>query len=83
MEKSLNSSQNQRHLPLEGSYNIRDIGGYLTVDGYQTRWKTILRSDNLHRLTPNSQQALIDYGIKTIIDLRYASEVKNRPSVFV
>lgn len=54
----------QRHLPLEGSYNIRDIGGYLTADGYQTRWKTILRSDSLHRLTPASQQALIEYGIK-------------------
>ncbi|MFB2896217.1 tyrosine-protein phosphatase [Aerosakkonemataceae cyanobacterium BLCC-F50] len=77
-----NFSNLQRHLPLEGSYNIRDIGGYLTAEGYQTRWKTILRSDSLHRLTPASQQALIDYGIKTIIDLRYASEVKNRPSIF-
>jgi protein-tyrosine phosphatase len=72
----------QRHLPLKGSYNIRDIGGYLTVDGCQTRWKTILRSDSLHRLTPASQQALIDYGIKTIIDLRYTSEVNHKPSVF-
>lgn len=77
-----NPSNLQRHLPLEGSYNIRDIGGYLTVDGYQTGWKTILRSDSLHRLTPASQQALIDYGIKTIIDLRYASEVQNKANVF-
>lgn len=83
MENSLNSaSVFQRHLPLEGSYNIRDIGGYATVDGYQTRWKKILRSDSLHRLTPESQQALIDYGVKTIIDLRYTSEVQQKPSVF-
>lgn len=72
----------QRHLPLEGSYNIRDIGGYVTVDGYQTSWKKILRSDSLHRLPPASQQALIDYGVKTIIDLRYSSEVNNKPTVF-
>lgn len=83
MENPLNSaSVFQRHLPLESSYNIRDIGGYTTVDGYQTRWKTILRSDSLHRLTPESQQALIDYGVKTIIDLRYSSEVQQKPSVF-
>jgi protein-tyrosine phosphatase len=83
MENAINSSSNfQRHLPLEGSYNIRDIGGYLTDDGCQTRWKTILRSDSLHRLTPASQKALIDYGIKTIIDLRYSSEVNHKPSVF-
>ncbi|OKH37653.1 hypothetical protein NIES2119_13185 [[Phormidium ambiguum] IAM M-71] len=83
MESSVNSSPVfQRHLPLEGSYNIRDIGGYITFDGYQTRWKTILRSDSLHRLTPESQQTLIDYGVKTIIDLRYSSEVQQKPSVF-
>ncbi len=27
------NSQGQRHLPLAGAYNIRDIGGYPTADG--------------------------------------------------
>ena len=27
-----------RHLPLEGAYNIRDLGGYTTTDGRTTRW---------------------------------------------
>lgn len=44
----------QRLLALEGCYNIRDIGGYETLDGKKTRWRTVLRSDSLHRLTPAS-----------------------------
>jgi hypothetical protein len=34
MEESINiSALNQRHLAWEGSYNVRDIGGYSTLDG--------------------------------------------------
>ena len=72
----------QRHLPLESSYNIRDVGGYTTSDGYTTRWRTFLRADSLHRLTPASQQYLIDYGLRTIIDLRYERELATAPDVF-
>ncbi|RUR73281.1 tyrosine-protein phosphatase [Chlorogloeopsis fritschii PCC 9212] len=52
----------QRLLALEGCYNTRDIGGYETLDGKKTRWRTVLRSDSLHRLTPASQQLLLNYG---------------------
>ncbi|MBD1832779.1 tyrosine-protein phosphatase [Cyanobacteria bacterium FACHB-472] len=72
----------QRHLPLQGSYNIRDIGGYATLDGCHTRWRQVLRADSMHRLTPESQQALIDYGVQTIVDLRRVFEVNNAPNVF-
>ena len=48
-----------RHLDLEGAYNIRDIGGYETVDGRRTRPRTLFRSDSLHNLTPDSQSALV------------------------
>ncbi|MEZ4711989.1 MAG: tyrosine-protein phosphatase [Caldilineaceae bacterium] len=73
----------QRHLPLPGAYNIRDIGGYRTSDGRSTRWRTFLRADALHRLPPPSQQALIDYGVRTIIDLRTEQECGQAPNVFV
>ena len=49
------SLQGKRHLPLEGAYNIRDIGGYPTASGATTRWRTFLRADSLHRLTPAAQ----------------------------
>ena len=39
----------KRHLDLEGSRNIRDLGGYQTIDGRTTRWKTMVRADNLEK----------------------------------
>ncbi|MEM7125348.1 MAG: tyrosine-protein phosphatase [Chloroflexota bacterium] len=74
--------EGKRHLPLEGSHNIRDIGGYDTSSGEVTNWRTFLRADSLHRLTPEGQQALIDYGLRTVIDLRFAHEVESAPNVF-
>lgn len=72
----------QRHLPLAGAYNIRDIGGYPTTAGTTTRWRTFLRADSLHNLTPAGQQALVDYGVRTIIDLRFEHECSVAPNVF-
>ena len=72
----------KRHLNLEGSYNIRELGGYRTVDGRSTCWKTFLRSDSLHQLTSESQATLINYGIRAVIDLRDSVEVQEQPNVF-
>ena len=72
-----------RHLKLEGAYNVRDLGGYPTVDGLTTRWRTFLRADSLHRLSPASQTALLDLGIRSVVDLRSLPEVERLPNVFV
>ena len=72
----------QRHLDLEGAYEIRETGGYPTKDGRQTRWRTLLRSANLDKLTPESQEALVDYGIRTVIDLRMVRDLERAPDVF-
>lgn len=72
----------KRHLDLEGSFNIRDIGGYETHDGRRTRWRTFLRSDSLHRIPAASRAALIDYGVRTVIDLRTTDALQDRPDVF-
>jgi protein-tyrosine phosphatase len=72
----------QRHLVLEGAYNVRDIGGYVTVDDGRTRWHTLLRGDSLHRLSVADQAALLAYGVCTSIDLRGPAEMRVEPSVF-
>ena len=72
----------QRHLELEGAYNVRDIGGYETSDGRRTRWKTFLRSDGMHQLTSSAQETLLGYGLRTVVDLRRTQEVENAPNVF-
>ena len=72
-----------RHLPLEGAYNIRDLGGYTTTDGRTTRWGQYLRSDTLANLPEESASALVEYGIRNIIDLRRSTEVQFKPSPFI
>ncbi len=81
MEQSSSPSR-QRYLALEGSYNIRDIGGYPTLDGRTTRWGAIVRGDSLSNLSAESQRALLDYPIHTVIDLRRSSELQASPDVF-
>jgi protein-tyrosine phosphatase len=71
-----------RHLPWDACYNIRDVGGYVTADGGQIRWGALVRADNLCRLSPAGCAALIDHGVRTIIDLRSPSELERAPHPF-
>lgn len=77
------NSAGRRHLPFEGVYNLRDIGGYPTADGRYTRWRTLLRADSLHRIPDAAQAELVeDYGLRTVIDLRDSGEIAEWPNVF-
>src|SRR5919206_5017078 len=76
------SSALPRHLSLTGTYNLRDTGGYRTLDGRTTRWRTFLRSDSLHRVPPMAQTTLLNYGVRTVIDLRRSDELHVAPNVF-
>ena len=71
-----------RHWPLEGTQNLRDVGGYATTDDSRTRWGVLLRSDSLHRLPLESQGRLIYFGVRTVIDLRTETEAATAPDVF-
>ncbi|MEP7291332.1 MAG: tyrosine-protein phosphatase [Chloroflexota bacterium] len=71
-----------RHIEIEGSWNVRDLGGYPTSHGKTTRWRSLLRAGNLDKVSPAGQAALVDYGIRTIIDLRDQTEVTDFPDVF-
>ena len=70
-----------RHLNWPDCYNTRDLGGLPAKDGMVTRWRSVIRSDILNRLTDEGQRALLDYGVRTIIDLRYPKEVAEEPSL--
>jgi protein-tyrosine phosphatase len=69
-----------RLLSFPALLNARDLGGYPTADGSQTRWRTLLRSDDLAQLTPEGIRALADFGVKTVVDLRWAEEIVLNPS---
>ncbi|WP_441245366.1 tyrosine-protein phosphatase [Kitasatospora sp. McL0602] len=59
-----------RRLDWDGCLNVRDLGGLPTIDGRRTRPGAVVRADNLDRLTAEGRQALLRYGIRTVIDLR-------------
>jgi hypothetical protein len=68
-----------RQLDWEGCQNARDVGGYPTADGRRVRWRALLRSDNLCRLTERGRGQLVAYGVRTIVDLRHADEHRIDP----
>jgi protein-tyrosine phosphatase len=69
-----------RVVHLKGTSNTRDIGGYETSDGRTLRWRQIIRSDNLSRLTTKDFQKLEEMGLKTVIDLRTEREHEQGPT---
>lgn len=71
----------ERHIPIEGTHNFRDAGGYATRDGRSIRWRTLFRSDSHDRLTVKGSRAIEELGIRTSIDLRAEHEVQISPSL--
>lgn len=66
----------------EGCMNTRDLGGYPTVDGAVTRWGAVVRSGSLVSLTACGLAALLDSGLRTVIDLRSPGELADYPGPF-
>lgn len=65
-----------RELVWDGCVNVRDLGGLRTEDGRRTRFAAIVRSDDgVRRLSEAGWQAVTDYGVRTIVDLRWQFEV--------
>lgn len=65
-----------RHIPLDGAVNFRDLGGYVTRDGRRIRWRSLFRADSLSHLTRPDRDIVRELGIATVIDLRSHREVQ-------
>lgn len=72
---------NYVRLPLIGSRNTRDLGGYPTLKSV-TKFNAILRSDDITNLNECDKKFLKKYGLKNIIDLRSKSEVETNPNPY-
>jgi protein-tyrosine phosphatase len=68
-------STHERHIPLEGAVNFRDLGGYETTDGRRVRWRTLFRADGLSSLTAQDRGVIRQLGVATVIDLRTSLEL--------
>jgi protein-tyrosine phosphatase len=71
-----------RRLAWDDCANVRDLGGYPTADGRQTRWGAVVRADSLAALTPAGRDALLAYGVRAVVDLRLPAEIAERPNPF-
>lgn len=65
--------QHYQRLPLEGAFNVRELGG-LPASGGQTAYFQFLRSDNLAFLTEKDIAFLKNFGLAAVIDLRSHDE---------
>lgn len=59
-----------RDLVWDGCLNVRELGGLPTADGGETCYGAVVRADSVHQLSDEGWQALVDHGIRTVIDLR-------------
>ena len=59
-----------RDLVWDGCLNVREFGGVPTRDGGETRFGAMVRADSVRQLSDAGWQALVDHGIRTVIDLR-------------
>lgn len=71
----------RRRIPLAGTFNFREVGGYPTSDGGSIRRGLLYRSCALHRLDGAGQERLKELGIRTVIDLRDREERDRLPDM--
>lgn len=67
-----------RVLRWEALLNARDLGGLPSAAGPIARG-AIVRSDALYRLNDAGRAALVAHGVRTVIDMRDASEIEAKP----
>jgi protein-tyrosine phosphatase len=72
-------SSHPRELAWDGCLNVRDLGGHRTADGGETRYGAVVRADSVRQLTDAGWQAAVDYGIRTVVDLRGDEELEADP----
>lgn len=71
-----------RRVPLHGTPNFRDMGGYLGADGRRVRWGRLFRSGHLARLDEDDQRHLSALRLRLVCDFRREDEQERQPARF-
>jgi protein-tyrosine phosphatase len=64
----------QRNVPLTGSINFRDLGGYASADGRRVQWGRLFRSGHMANLGADSVPLFTSLDIHTVCDFRTTEE---------
>jgi protein-tyrosine phosphatase len=68
-----------RDLVWDGCLNVRDLGGLPTAGGGETHYGAVVRADSVSLLSEEGWRALVEYGIRTVLDLRGDHEREDDP----
>jgi protein-tyrosine phosphatase len=71
--------QHPSRIEVTGSRNLRDVGGYRTMDGRELMKGLLYRSDHLSKVTKRDIEKVAALGVKTVYDLRGEEERKSSP----
>ncbi len=69
----------QRQVEMDGPENFRDLGGYALIEGGQSRWGQVFRSDRLDALSDADHVRLDELRVATVFDLRSVAEIELAP----
>ena len=69
----------ERALAWDGCLNVRDLGGFATEDGGETRFGRVVRADSVRKLSRAGWEAAVGYGIGRVVDLRWHDELEADP----
>ncbi|MCP1103125.1 protein-tyrosine phosphatase [Aequitasia blattaphilus] len=75
-------STQRKRLPIDGTHNIRDIGGYIGKGGRKVKMGLLYRGDQLSKVTDQGIEEFKKLNINTIIDLRSPPEIKKSPNQY-
>ncbi|GAC1586340.1 MAG: tyrosine-protein phosphatase [Acidimicrobiales bacterium] len=70
----------ERRVPVAGTLNFRDLGGYPVSGGGRTAWGRVFRSDNFATVEPAAWRRLHEMGLREIFDLRHDAERERQPT---
>jgi protein-tyrosine phosphatase len=83
VESDIDAAGTHRTMPhIDGLRNLRDMGGLETSHGHRTRERVLYRSEAPIGLTEKGLQQFADLHLRTVVDLRDATECRLRPSHF-
>jgi protein-tyrosine phosphatase len=73
------STAHTRVLPFKGTSNFRDLGGYLTTEGWSVKWGVLYRAGHLAKLRNGDLRLFETLDIHTLVDLRSRIERERDP----
>jgi protein-tyrosine phosphatase len=70
----------RRRIPVPGTLNLRDVGGYPVSGGGSIAWRMLLRSDAPLELDDAGLATLAGLNLRSVLDLRTSAEIQLVPS---